>query len=531
MLIQLLLAHTAQFALNVFMAFVFFAAGLLYFDSWRVDTHKKTPLLRSFGFFLLALVAAFHASSLTIPQLELAAQCVKVFGLILILISLISEPILHPPRDEKGNSPAGRSALWVPFVLPVVTTALIPLSAALLLVIAASYFRKATEGFEKQLKPAFFAFLFLGFAEIVHISFFFSDTPIVFWSKMLSEFGPIWIVQSTFEFIGISILAVWIWGYIRFRLQLQLFVSTIALSLILFLTTTTFYTFLLLNNLENDALIHLKTDVNVLQYALESIKERTLAYAQVVAHDPSLTQAFIQNDKEQLYNLASSYMLAQKTNSLLIASVSGEVAMRAEDADRTNDFVGDDSILKSTREGREMTTVAYDGGITVPEISVKAAVPIRVGGTSGQVVGVAITSLAIDTPFVDRVKAVTGLDVTVFGSDKRAATTFIAPDGKSRFVGTLETNKKVLNTVLSNGEVYVGKSNVLNLPFYTAYAPLKNQENEILGMLFVGKLQNTLTDTAKKSIELTFLGSIILMVLSLIPAYLFSRFLKEQVEA
>lgn len=525
MLIQLLFTNTAHFALVVFSAFVFFAAGLLYFDSRQVNKLKKNLLLRSIGFFLLALTAAIHATSLEIPFIILFAQLLEISGLVLILTSLIREPILQPPHKEKLS-------LFVPFAIPMFTASLVPLSSILMLLIAACYFRKVTEGFEKQLKPTFIAFLFLGLSEALRIPFFWSDTPIVFWSKILAPFGFLWNIQHIFEFIGILILGMWVWGYIRFRLQVQLFVSTVALTLVLFLITTVFYTFLLLRNLETNALSNLKTDVKVLQYSLESVKERTLAHAQAVAQDSSIKQAFVENNKEELYRLSVDYMLAQKTNTLLLASSSGEVIMRAEDKDRTNDNVGGDPIVKSALAGKDLATVSYDEGVTVPDVSVKAAVPIREGGKqTGKIIGVVVTGITIDSAFVDGVKAVTGLDVAIFGKDKRAATTFIAPDGKSRFVGTLETNKKVLDTVLVKGKTYIGSAQVLNLPFYTAYVPLKSNENEVLGMLFVGKLQNTLTDAAQKSIYITFLGSIILIILSLIPAYFFSRFLKEHLEA
>lgn len=521
MLIQLLFANTAHFALTVFTAFVFFAAGLLYLDSWQVDKLKKTPLLRSIGFFILALVSVTHAISLEIPIIALLLQLARITGLALILISLIQEPILQSSHREK-------LALFIPFAIPAFTLSLVPLSTVLMLSISAAYFRKATEGLEKQLKPAFVAFLFLGLSEVLRIPLSWSDTPVVFWSKILAPFGLVWSIHHVFELIGILILAVWIWGYIRFRLQVQLFVSTIALSLILFLTTTVFYTFLLLRNLEDDALAHLKTDVNVLQYSLESLKEKTLAQAQTVAQDESIKQEITKNDKTKLYNLTADYMFAQKTDTLLIASTSGEVIIRAEDRDRTNDAIIIDPIFKSALKGKGQATVSYDEGITAPVVFVKAAAPIRSGG---EITGVVITGITIDSAFVDGVKSVTGLDIAVFGKDKRAATTFISPDGKSRFVGTVETNKKVLDTVLKKGDVYIGSAQVLNLPFYTAYAPLKTSENEVLGMLFVGKLQNTLSNAAKKSIDITFLGSMILILLSLIPAYLFSRFLKEQLEA
>ena len=148
-----------------------------------------------------------------------------------------------------------------------------------------------------------------------------------------------------------------------------------------------------------------------------------------------------------------------------------------------------------------------------------------------EIIGTVVTGFTVDSAFVDGVKTVTGLDAAVFGGNTRAATTFVAPDGKSRFVGTKEANEKVLSKVLEKGEIFIGPTQILNQPFYTAYSPLKTLEDEIIGMLFVGKLQTTLLETAQKSIELTFLGSVILMILSVPPTYFVSRYIQEHLEA
>lgn len=536
MLIQLLFTETASFIVYVFSAFVFFAAGLLHFDSWRADTGKHMLLVRSIGFLFLAAVSVISAPSLRISWITLASQLIRIAGLILILVSLIREPLLHPQNTDVRAKKSGPTkdvvVFFVPLVLPLLASSLAPVAAVFTLLIAATCLRKATEGFEKQIQPVFWAFLFLGGAAIFRIFFAWSDTTIVYWSKILMPYGVLWYLERSFEFTGICILAVWVWGYIRFRLQLQLFVSMVALTLMIFLTTTVFYTFLLLRNLETDALAHLKTDVQVLQYSLDSLRERTRSYAQTVSQDSNIREALISGDKSELHRLLTVYMTEQKVTTLLIASSSGEVIMRAEDKDRTNDSVGNELLITHALRGESISTVSYDRGIIIPEISVLATAPIRAGARPERVIeGIVITGITIDSAFVDGVKTVTGLDIAVFGGNTRAATTFIAPDGKSRHVGTLETNKQILDVVLRQGKVFVGSTNVLNLPFYTAYAPLISYDKKVVGMLFVGKVQSTLIEAAKKSIELTYGGSIILLLIALIPAYVFSRYLKEHQDA
>ena len=85
--------------------------------------------------------------------------------------------------------------------------------------------------------------------------------------------------------------------------------------------------------------------------------------------------------------------------------------------------------------------------------------------------------------------------------------------------------------MLEKGEQFTGPAEVLNQPYYTAYSPLKTADGEVVGMLFVGKLQTELFAAADRSIQLTFLGSALLMILSTIPAYFVARYIKENTKA
>src|SRR3989344_4752250 len=304
---QLLFGSTAHFIINVFGAFTFLAAGLLYFDASHADKLNRTILFRSAGFFLLATTIILNASTIPLEIITVFAQTIKNIGLLLILISLMSEPVLHKPSRKKTAALAGVATLTT------VTWATTPFSAILFLLIAVTYLRKATEGMEKQLKGAGVAFLLLAGAEAFQIPLYWADTPVIFWSKIFAEFGIVWSIQRFLQFAGILVFAVWIWGYIRFQLRVQLLVSTMGLSLVVFVTATVFYTFMLLRNMEADALSHLATDVQVLAYSLDALKAKTLAHAQAVAQDSSVKDALQANDSEKLYMLSSDYIIAQQT--------------------------------------------------------------------------------------------------------------------------------------------------------------------------------------------------------------------------
>lgn len=519
MLIRFLFSNI-NFTILIFSAFVFFITGWLCVDSSKVERKNKKLIIRSIGFFLLLLSSVIHAAFLNAGPYLLGAQLLEISGLVVILISLIREPILRPPGKTVF-------ALFpISFVLSFFS--LISITTILYLAISLIYLRKVVESKEKQHKPVFLAFFFLAIAEALSIGFLWRNTTNVFLSNFLSDLGPLWITTRFIEFIGLIILAKWTLGYFRFKLASQLFITTVSTVLFIFLVTTIFFTFLLLKNVEKDALSHLETDVKVLQFALERLQKEAFSDAQSIVQDTEFQRAYVNKDKKEIYKITSDYLITQGTSFLAITNKDGEVIMRAEDKEKIGDNIGSDSIVKSALSGRKLSDIVTRPGVFLPTVEIKAAMPIVI---YNEVKGAVVTGFLVDDAFVDGVKRITGLDVTVFANRRRAATTFILPDGKSRAVGTIESNASVISKVLGKGEIFIGPSQVLNQSYYTAYAPLKAYGGKTIGMLFVGKQQTELIKAANRSIELTFLGSVLLMIASVIPAYYISKYINDQITA
>jgi hypothetical protein len=521
MLLRFLFSNIG-FTISVFSAFVFFITGWLYIDSSSIERDKRNLVVRSIGFFLLALSSAASATTISSTTFLLGTQWLEITALIIIILDLLSEPMLSPPSKKKV-------LIFFP-VFGIFTSffSLIPLAAALYFFIAIIFIRKVVQNYEKQLRPVFWAFIFLAAAKALSMGFLWKDTTDVFLSNFLSDFGTLWTITHFIELIGLVILAKWTLGYIRFRLASQLFVSTVSASLLIFLVTTIFFTFLLLGNVEQDALSHLKTDVRVLQYAIERLQKEALSDVQSISQDSVFLRAFESNDKKELLKVTSNYLVSQNTNFLAVTGKDGDVMMRAEDKEKIGDNIGFDPVVRSALSGHKLSTVIVSPGVFLPLVQIKAATPVVIGG---KVAGSVTTGFLVDEAFVDGVKNITGLDVTVFAERKRAATTFLLPDGKSRAVGTIESNDAVISKVLEKGEIFLGPSQVLNQSYYTAYAPLKTNGDKTIGMLFVGKQQTELIKAANHSLELTFLGSIILMIVSIFPAFYIARYMQDQVSA
>ncbi|WP_454016518.1 methyl-accepting chemotaxis protein [Azospirillum sp. Marseille-Q6669] len=86
---------------------------------------------------------------------------------------------------------------------------------------------------------------------------------------------------------------------------------------------------------------------------------------------------------------------------------------------------------------------------------------------------------------VDRVKTLVGGTATLFMGDTRVTTNVQKPDG-GRAVGTKLAKGPVYDSVLVRGEPYRGQADILGVPFYTAYDPIKDRSGKVVGVLYVG---------------------------------------------
>ena len=77
---------------------------------------------------------------------------------------------------------------------------LLPVSA---LTIAGLYWRRATTGLERHLKPVAISFLFLSLYEILSLSSLWRGTTNPTVAKLVDSFGPIWIAEQIVLLIGV----------------------------------------------------------------------------------------------------------------------------------------------------------------------------------------------------------------------------------------------------------------------------------------------------------------------------------------
>jgi sensor histidine kinase regulating citrate/malate metabolism len=299
-------------------------------------------------------------------------------------------------------------------------------------------------------------------------------------------------------------------------------------TLALFLISTVGFTFLLLRNIQDQSLVDLSTASHVLDYAISSRQGETAAQAEAVAASTTVSTAAAARDHKTLAAALADYLSKHGLSSLTVTDASGGVLLRGEDPGRWGDSRSSDPLIRRGLVGDSSSSVQVHDGVVAPTVSLVASSPIRDAG--GTIVGVAIVGRTISNAFVDGIRASTGLDSAVYGGNIRAATTLVASNGSDRAIGIKETSAAVNQQVLAKDKSYSGTLSLQNRPYLAAFAPLRDVNNVTVGMLLVARPTDALFAAANRSIQLTFLFVVVLVLVSVYPVYLVSRFLSRQLK-
>lgn len=243
---------------------------------------------------------------------------------------------------------------------------------------------------------------------------------------------------------------------------------------------------------------------------------------------------------------------------LTITDKKGKVLFRASNPDVYGDSQAEDELINRVllekevvvstqiisrkeleKEGKDLAEQANIKFIPTPNekprpekeetsgMVIKAAAPVM--GYNNELLGIiyAWRLLNRDYDIVDKVKDTVykgikykGKDigtVTIFQGDLRISTNVKNLDG-SRAIGT-RVSEEVYDQVLVKGMPWIGRAFVVNNWYITAYEPIKNIKDEIIGILYVGLLEEKFIDMRNETMGIYIGITLAGMALALIISY------------
>ncbi len=191
-------------------------------------------------------------------------------------------------------------------------------------------------------------------------------------------------------------------------------------------------------------------------------------------------------------------------------SVAGTTIISADELAKESPALAEQAYFRfiETPLARERPETEETAGMML-----KAAAPVI--NEEGTLIGVVYCGVLLNHNYeiVDKIKQTvfqgvlySGKDIgtaTIFQDDVRVSTNVMNADG-SRAVGT-RISEEVYNQVVLNGEPWIGRAYVVNDWYITSYEPITSIYGEIIGILYVGILEQKYVDIEQRTV-LVFLG-------------------------
>jgi len=278
---------------------------------------------------------------------------------------------------------------------------------------------------------------------------------------------------------------------------------------------------------------------------------RTIIQDALISGDSSI----IDND---LINVKESEVL----DFLTLTDKDGNVVLRTNYPYAVGDNLATDDVIKSVMDKKETvtaTTIITEGVLQSesPVLAEKARFNIidtpmarpstKTEETSGMaivsaspvfdstqnLIGILYGGLLLNRNYglVDKVKQTVfqnvvykGKDIgtaTIFQDDIRISTNVLNTDG-DRAIGT-RIAEDVYNKVVVEGEPWIGRAYVVNDWYITAYEPIRNVVGDVIGILYVGILEQKYLDIRNQAVLAFVIISAIVVLFSIGLSYILSR--------
>lgn len=519
------LHQALDFGINALAGLTCLAVAWLYFDAW--SGRKSRPVLMcTIGFVTLAMGFIISPTISDSDALSDLPYWLRLAGYGAIILGQIASPLQRTPTQsvsasQRRGQPSTLNLAMLPLPQLPNLSAITPLAA---LLVAALYWRRATRGLERHLKPLAIAFSILSAAELtIYLRQWQAhSTPLL--QSLSAPLGALWILQNILLLAGAAGLAIWVERYLTKRLLSQLFLSITSLGFIIVVASTVTLAGILIKQIERSELTNLHTAGNVLAYAIDAQANKTRADAQILVAQPTIASAILDSDHVSLASSVTKLSADQALSEVIVLNSTGAVLARSSDPERFGDSYSSEHIVNQALQGRIVSSLKDKQGALNPTVSLTTASPVEHNGT---VIGAVLTSLNLDRAFVERLKSKTGLEATIYAGTIRTSTTLSIGD-VGRPEGTRETNAAVIQEVIEQGHTWQGSVSLLGEPYLGAYLPLKDTNDSAIGMLMIAKSQSSVQQSITTAINLVFAYAAASLILLVPITYYLARRISRQ---
>jgi len=345
-------------------------------------------------------------------------------------------------------------------------------------------------------------------------------------------------------------------------LKLKLVISFLAVILICGLVATLVGTRLIGTGIIRQAQDKVRIDLNSAREIYRQEGENLKNTVRLTALRFFIKDALLKNDIKSLVEELGVIRESESFDILTLTDNNGRVLIRTRNPSISGDSEADDDLVSYVlttgqaisatvivpaeelkKEGADLAEQASIEFIPTPktkptlEIKQTSGMMMKVGspihGYDGSLLGVLYAGKLINRNYkiVDKVKDTVyqavkykGKDIgtaTIFQGDLRISTNVMREDG-TRAIGT-RVSEEVYEQVLVKGLPWIDRAFVVNNWYIAAYEPIRDLKDKIIGILYVGILEEKFTDMRNETTAI-FLG---IAFAGMIAALIVSTFLAK----
>ncbi len=344
---------------------------------------------------------------------------------------------------------------------------------------------------------------------------------------------------------------------VNLTLKMKLVLAFLAVVFIIGTASIAIGIMIINDNVIGQAYDDVQSDLNTMRYFFNERIHFKMRFLEYLSYLETIRGAILRGDRQLLFRKLKEITLEVEFDILTVTDSDGRVIVRAGNYGRFGDDVRKDAYVQKVlstgkshfgydiiekedliREGEEIARKARIPIIKTPRarkierqieeraLVLKACTPVV---QNGKIIGVIYGAKIINNSFdlVDKFRSLLFKDekigsadlgtTTIFLEDIRVSTNVRQADG-SRAVGT-QISEEVFQEVYEKGKIWLDKAFVVNNWYLSAYGPIKDINNKIIGIMYVGileeKYNRILKNTAVYYLIIIIVTSIIAVMVSL----------------
>lgn len=330
-------------------------------------------------------------------------------------------------------------------------------------------------------------------------------------ARLSIEYGLFWYLTLGLNVLAFVSLALWSTKFINSAKSVKTLSYIILSSIVTSLLLSLLLTFVIFRLVESNKYESVRNALGSQVFLLNDRLEFTNVLSNQIADDKFVVQSLELKDWEGLDSDLEFFKESTIADIIKVYTLDGDVVFDSNISDSFILSVSSELLSNSLSNSNGVSSFGIISGSLTDYLVARSIQPVY---NNDIVLGFVEVAFIFDNSFVQLLEEQTGFDSIIFTGNKISVSTIISDGSIENWIGTFKTDEDVLTNTLINGNTTFRDSNFFNEVYNSGYIPIKNYQNEPIGMLFAGAPMNATLMSSRSQLVLSYviLTTVVLVV-------------------